>query len=404
MAGMVCPECGMPAGPQGAGCACGGARGTGAGQAAFEPLRIRPYVNLQPPSGPAADGTEPYGTAPVAPDGYGQGPAPQAPPAATTGVPLPPEAPPAQGTPPAPTARQEAGQPEPDVETTAPLYLGATLPGGAPGGAGAAEGVGAAPAAYAPYDAHAAYPPEAPHQAPGPYGAHAPHGHPAPDAPYGGGTGGEYGVDVTPGPRRSRRQPGGRKRPGAVIAAVAAVVAVAGTAAFASGLFDGEETSDRVAPEPNLSAPPWPSADASASTSPSADASPEESAPPSEAETSPSAPATPSTSAEPVPVEAPEVRETASARPRSQAPSPTRETGQVSGSTLSRGDRGEEVLELQKRLREIGVYDNAMNSRYDKNVERAVATYQERRGITGDAPGVYGPATRAALEGETSGG
>ncbi|WP_436943845.1 peptidoglycan-binding protein [Streptomyces sp. SudanB25_2051] len=400
---MVCPECGMPAGPQGAGCACGGARGTGAGQAAFEPLRIRPYVNLQPPSGPAADGAEPHGTAPVAPDGYGQGPAPQAPPAAT-GVPLPPEAPPAQGTPPASAARQGAGQPEPDVETTAPLYLGAALPGGAPGGAGSAEGAGAAPAAYAPYDAHAAYPPEAPHQAPGPYGAHAPHGHPAPDAPYGGGTGGEYGVDVTPGPRRSRRQQGGRKRPGAVIAAVAAVVAVAGTAAFASGLFDGEETSDRVAPEPNLSAPPWPSVDASASTSPSVDASPEESAPPSDAETSPSAPATPSTSAEPVPVEAPEVRETASARPRSQAPSPTRETGQVSGSTLSRGDRGEEVLELQKRLREIGVYDNAMNSRYDKNVERAVAEYQERRGITGDAPGVYGPATRAALEGETSGG
>ncbi|MEV5446718.1 hypothetical protein AB0N23_29855, partial [Streptomyces sp. NPDC052644] len=110
----------MPAGPQGAGCACGVARGTGAGQAAFEPLRIRPYVNLQPPSGPAADGAEPHGTAPVAPDGYGQGPAPQAPPAAT-GIPLPPEAPPA------PAARQEAGQPEPDVETTAPLHLGAAL-------------------------------------------------------------------------------------------------------------------------------------------------------------------------------------------------------------------------------------------------------------------------------------
>ncbi|MCP9988248.1 peptidoglycan-binding protein [Streptomyces sudanensis] len=61
------------------------------------------------------------------------------------------------------------------------------------------------------------------------------------------------------------------------------------------------------------------------------------------------------------------------------------------------------MLELQHRLREVGLYGGAMNGRYDKNVERAVARYQAHHGITADPPGVYGPATRQALEGETSG-
>lgn len=471
MAGMVCPECGTPAGPQGAGCACGGVRGTGPGQGAFEPLRIRPYVNLQPPSGPGASGTAPavpggYGAgpapharapqAPAAPGGYGAGPAPQAegspgtygagpgpqaprepsgqvpggpapeahagePPApqappghappgqapdprtptgqdprvpaqgggVTAGVPLPPEEPP---------ARDDRRQ-DPDVETTAPLHLGAAL--------AADAAAGPRPPVAAPGVAH------------DPHLAHPPNGPRAPYAPLGGDADGDGAgeVDVTPGPRRSRRQQGGRKRPGVVVAAVAAVVAVIGTAAFASGLFDGAETSDRVAPDPDLSAPPWPSADESGTPSPSTStsaststgttpgtatsASPEESASPSAAE-EPS-PSVSGTSASPARPEATEVRVTASVRPRSEAPSPTRETGQVSGSTLSRGDEGEEVRELQLRLRQTGFYDDAMHGRYDKNVERAVARYQERRGITGDAPGVYGPATRAALEGETSG-
>ncbi|MEU2180301.1 peptidoglycan-binding protein [Streptomyces thermolilacinus] len=420
-------------------------------------------MNLQPPSGPDAFGTAPgapdgYGAgpaphaqapqAPATPDGYGAGPAPHAegspgtydpgpgpqaraqaqapqeptgqvpggqahethtgqPPAsrtpsgqapsgqdprvpaqgggATGGAPLPPEAPPAHG------GRRQ----EPDVETTAPLYLGAALAAGA-----AAGPQPTVPAPGVVHDPHLAHPSAGPHA---PYDAQAPY---APYAPLDGGADGDGDgggdVDVTPGPRRSRRQQGGRKRPGVVVAAVAAVVAVVGTAAFASGLFDGEETSDRMAPDPNLSAPPWPSADDSGTASPStgASTSPEESASPSASEPSPSASDTSASQARP---EAPEVRETASVRPPSQAPSPTRETGQVSGSTLSRGDGGAAVLELQTRLREIGVYDNAMHGRYDKNVERAVAEYQARRGITGDASGVYGPATRAALEGETSG-
>ncbi|NKY15815.1 peptidoglycan-binding domain-containing protein [Streptomyces somaliensis] len=61
------------------------------------------------------------------------------------------------------------------------------------------------------------------------------------------------------------------------------------------------------------------------------------------------------------------------------------------------------MLELQYRLRQLGMYGNAMDGRYDKGVERAVARYQERRGITADPSGVYGPTTRRALEAETFG-
>jgi len=39
---------------------------------------------------------------------------------------------------------------------------------------------------------------------------------------------------------------------------------------------------------------------------------------------------------------------------------------------------------------------------FDRHLEDAVRWYQWARGITGDDPGVYGPATRASLEAETS--
>ncbi|MFV2119152.1 peptidoglycan-binding protein, partial [Streptomyces sp. Act-28] len=211
------------------------------------------------------------------------------------------------------------------------------------------------------------------------------------------------------------------------VAALGLVVAVAGTAVFASGLFDGVDTADWVVLDPNPSAPPWP-------TGP-ADPTPGESAPPSRtASSAPSATSatsatsaasaaassSPSASSSPTSAEAgrgatspgptasrlPEVRATASVRPRPADGQPSAsDTGrpQESGPPLRRGAHGEEVLELQYRLRGIALYDDAMHGRYDKTVERAVARYQARRGITADPSGVYGPATREALEAETSG-
>lgn len=224
--------------------------------------------------------------------------------------------------------------------------------------------------------------------------------------------------DVTPGPRGSRRRddvrrpPTGRRGPVAVAGVVAAVVTVIGTAAFAGGLFDQDDSADRVAPIPSLSAAPWPSGDTgtpspegdasgtpsastSASKSPSAFASASKS--PS-GSASASASESASEAAEPA---APEPARPAPVRSTTQEPRP--ETPTADGTSLSLGDRGQPVTDLQHRLRELDLYSGPMHGRYDKGVESAVATYQARRGITGDSRGVYGSATRTSLESETSG-
>ncbi|MEU9984884.1 peptidoglycan-binding domain-containing protein [Streptomyces sp. NPDC050856] len=83
---------------------------------------------------------------------------------------------------------------------------------------------------------------------------------------------------------------------------------------------------------------------------------------------------------------------------------PSTEPAAATPETLSRGDRGQEVTELQHRLRQAGLYDGPAHGRYDKAVEEAVYRYQRARDLQEDGWGVYGPQTRAALEGETAGG
>ncbi|WJY50213.1 peptidoglycan-binding protein [Streptomyces chengbuensis] len=236
----------------------------------------------------------------------------------------------------------------------------------------------------------------------------------APEAPQGAaGHGGTYdyryedghaydvtGAEPDPAAGGRRRGRGGRR----VFVAVAAVVAVLGTAAYASGLLtkdaggedralpDSETTAPFVsaapeAPEASVSAssPATRSASASASpapsetasASPSADGGPSSPAPLAAGATSPSATATP----------------TGGTSPRPSSPAP--------GVTLQRGDSGEEVVELQERLEQVGVYGGRSHGRYDGRVEDAVAAYQYYRGIEEDPQGVYGPATRRALEAET---
>ncbi|MFM9369768.1 peptidoglycan-binding domain-containing protein [Streptomyces sp. Da 82-17] len=68
---------------------------------------------------------------------------------------------------------------------------------------------------------------------------------------------------------------------------------------------------------------------------------------------------------------------------------------------LREGDEGPEVRELQNRLSQRYFYAGPEHGRYDVLVEDAVARYQYAEGITGDPQGVYGPATRRALEAET---
>jgi hypothetical protein len=60
---------------------------------------------------------------------------------------------------------------------------------------------------------------------------------------------------------------------------------------------------------------------------------------------------------------------------------------------LVEGDTGPEVAELQRKLKvqpADGVFDNRLT--------HAVVEFQDENGIEGDAPGVYGPNTRRALD------
>ncbi|MGV9696797.1 peptidoglycan-binding protein [Streptomyces sp. NPDC003470] len=70
------------------------------------------------------------------------------------------------------------------------------------------------------------------------------------------------------------------------------------------------------------------------------------------------------------------------------------------GGTLHRGDRGAEVVELQQRLAQLYLYTGEFNGTYNHQVEESVRTYQWARGIRAEL-GVYDEATRRMLETET---
>ncbi|WP_406860677.1 peptidoglycan-binding protein [Streptomyces sp. HUAS MG47] len=196
------------------------------------------------------------------------------------------------------------------------------------------------------------------------------------------------------------RERGGRKR--GVLVALVAALAVAGTAAFAAGILGGEEPVDRAAPDTTatsstasmVSEAPSPSvsesATESASPSPSTSPTKSASASPSRTATTPAAPPRPTASSA-----APTRTPTATA---SQDP----EDGD-GGPTLSHGDSGPEVTELQRRLKQIWAYKGPENGYYGERVEDAVADFQSYMDIDEDPWGVYGPATREALEAVTEG-
>ncbi|MEV0372021.1 peptidoglycan-binding domain-containing protein [Streptomyces sp. NPDC050636] len=97
-------------------------------------------------------------------------------------------------------------------------------------------------------------------------------------------------------------------------------------------------------------------------------------------------------------------------------PAPTQAVGNVTHSpggpgpsapptgpiVLREGSSGPEVMELQDRLRQLAVYPDDADGRYDADVRAAVARYQQVYGVEGDPEGVYGAATRASLEARTS--
>ncbi|MFF6986158.1 peptidoglycan-binding protein [Streptomyces sp. NPDC010273] len=353
--GHICPQCGAPRAADGSpSCTCtqqaaDALRDTRTAEAAaaedFDPLRIRPYVELDGEAGPSGAGTP--GT-PGAPEGA----------AGATG---------------------DTGetQPLPAVEETMPLR--AVPPVSAP-----QQETSVLPTLRAPSDT-------------------------TPNATdlslFEDGGSGEGG-DRTPGaPTDEGDQNTPRRRRTKLLAVAGAVVAVTAVAGFASGLFSYEPPSrDDAAPQDVRASVPTESENTTSAT-PSTSGS--TSAEPTTASPTPSLSETPSPTASSTPSATPSKSTDPSRTPTPTATASTaaadnHQSGTTPTPVLQRGDEGPEVTELQLRLTQLRLYTGPDNGIFDKQVQTSVRTYQLARGITSDGLGVYGPTTRSKLESETS--
>ncbi|MFF8943399.1 peptidoglycan-binding protein [Streptomyces sp. NPDC014864] len=417
--GHACPECGTPREADGSpSCPCGqraadALRDTRTAEAAaaedFDPLRIRPYVDIgtSGEGGSAAPDAARSGNG--APDG-GSGAGDSAPGA-------------------------ESGPPVLDDDTTRPLpAVEAAMPPRA-ASAGRATPLPARPptplvaptadpgasdlSLFDPVDAGSAGPPRHPQDTThptgpvGPPGAASPPGTVRPP-----GTAGPMDTTDAPDRTRSPGTPGPpatgdeprrtrRTRRTALLAAAGAVAAVVAGAGLASGLLAYEKpVRDGAAPrEVRVRVPDVPPA-TTASSGPTTVAPP---APPAPARPRPSADLSPSPSPSASASDASPSPSRSGAGSGARTAGPTQTAATVRATTtvqpapvLRRGDQGPEVTELQLRLAQLGLYTGPADGRFGRQVEDSVRTYQWARGIRTDEAGVYGPATRASLEAETS--
>ena len=191
-----------------------------------------------------------------------------------------------------------------------------------------------------------------------------------------------------------------RSRRTLLLSVAGAGVAVMAATGLASGFLSYHTPSrDRAAqevresvPEPTApstsSPPPPPTSTAPASPSPS--------------------PTTPSTSPSPTPSSSAPTPSASRTPSRSASPTPsatiagTPDAAPTEPPVLRPGDKGPAVTELQLRLQQLNLYTDQPNGVFSRAVEDAVRTYQWSRGITEDTLGVYGPATRESLESETT--
>ncbi|MET9547788.1 peptidoglycan-binding domain-containing protein [Streptomyces sp. NPDC006627] len=246
---------------------------------------------------------------------------------------------------------------------------------------------------------------------------------PAPDTRYvhGFGGGGASGAEPSdayldptcdptayPGPTGTSAAPTAPSRPARrrrymLLGGAGALAAVTAGAVFATGLFSSaadRPTRDRALPGASAAdradptEPPPPSAKRSGSPPPRT---------PSATPRGTTPPPAPTRSAPPP-----------SSSTRSPSPSPPPSTARATGSvdatpsrrpttaaTLSHGDKGPGVAELQGRLAQLYLYVGERNGSYTREVTEAVLRYQWARGLTADPPGEYGRQTRRSLESET---
>ncbi|MFJ8055964.1 peptidoglycan-binding protein [Streptomyces sp. NPDC096142] len=362
--GHICPQCGAPRAADGSpSCTCtqqaaDALRDTRTAEAAaaedFDPLRIRPYVELDGDAkGPSAGQGTPEGEAGLPGDADDAGET-QRLPAVEETMPLravPPSAP-SPGTQEETSVLPTLRAPSDTTPNATDLSLfedgGVGADGGDARGDWAGEGANA--------DADDQNPPN------------------SPDSP--------------------------RRRRTALLAVAGAVVAVTAVAGF-GGLFSYEPPSrDDAAPQDvraNVPTESESAASAPATTSGSPSTEPTTASP------TPSPSETPSPTASPTPSATPSESANPSTTPTPTAIAPAASaTSSIPAPVLQRGDEGPEVTELQLRLAQVRLYIGPDNGIFDKQVQNSVRTYQLARGITTDGPGVYGTKTRSSLESETA--
>ncbi|MCX4695047.1 peptidoglycan-binding protein [Streptomyces sp. NBC_01408] len=193
------------------------------------------------------------------------------------------------------------------------------------------------------------------------------------------------GAHRSSGPRRAARRDGrdgGRRPPVAALALLA--LGLTGALVYLLSTPDEADPSGADA-SPGLTLPvPGLLAGGQAGAEPSPDPSL------AGAKPTPSASVSASASATPGP---------ASAKPGPASSAPAGQPAAGTSGTLRMGDSGEAVRALQERLHGQGFTYVSTTGVYDSQTKRGVAQLQRDRGIKGDQPGVYGPATQAALGG-----
>ncbi|MFJ7344024.1 peptidoglycan-binding protein [Streptomyces sp. NPDC101110] len=206
----------------------------------------------------------------------------------------------------------------------------------------------------------------------------------------------------------SQRRP--RRRSTLLVVAAGACVAVVAAAGYATGLFSYESPSrDTALPDdirasvpdaPSSSAAPS-AAEGSATAVEPAPAAPRPSPSRSAGPSASPSPSVPSASASPSQSPSPSAPQT-SPPATGAGQAPPENSRQKGGPTVLRiGDRGPEVTELQLRLRQLNLYIDDADGDFDDRLQDAVRTYQWSRGIQTDDLGAYDAETRTKLESET---
>ncbi len=201
--------------------------------------------------------------------------------------------------------------------------------------------------------------------------------------------------------------PAGSRRRGLALVTAAATLAVLAGTAFAVGAFDSAPEETRAfpgittAPTAVAEPAPSPSPAASRTAAPSPTATAVRRALPTPTRASRSA--TPTPKATTAPPTAPPSKPPTTAPARRPTTDPEPPGNQLPPGSLAPGSSGPEVRELQGRLDQIGLYDGPRDGRYTQSVTDSVARFQSHMNIDDEPSGVYGPKTREALEDWTFG-